>query len=110
MHSEIISVIGKDRLPTLKDRYSMPYCQSVLAEIDRFDGFIRFISRSPTEDVVIGSYTIPKTSLVLMNVDSIHYDDKYFKDADKFVPTRFLSEEGVFKENDRNLLFGAGNV
>ena len=110
MHEEMCQRIGKHRLPTYDDRHRLPYCQAVLAEILRFNGFNRFFSRTPTENTVVGKYTIPKDALVLFSVDTVHFDDDYFKESNKFNPDRFLTKDGEFTGNNRNFTFGLGKT
>jgi cytochrome P450 len=81
-----------------------------LAEILRFNGFNRFFSRTPTENTVVGKYTIPKDALVLFSVDTVHFDDDYFKESNKFNPDRFLTKDGEFTGNNRNFTFGLGKT
>lgn len=35
-HAELDSVIGRDRLPTLKDKSSLPYIRSIMTEVFRW--------------------------------------------------------------------------
>lgn len=45
-----------------------------------------------------------------MNLRSLGYDPKYWKDADKFYPERFLNEKGEFSRPSFLATFGLGNT
>lgn len=49
---EIDSVVGKDRLPTLSDRDSLPYVECVIKEVLRFAAVAALMPHSLDEDDV----------------------------------------------------------
>ncbi|PIK57532.1 putative steroid 17-alpha-hydroxylase/17,20 lyase [Apostichopus japonicus] len=50
--------------------------------------------RQTVVDIFGGGYTIPKDTWVLVNIYSMHYDEKLWDDPKKFTPEHFLDESG----------------
>ena len=44
------------------------------------------------EDIPVDGYVIPKDTLIVANLYSIHRDPRYWKNPEKFDPLRFLDE------------------
>ena len=54
-----------------------------------------FLFSSTLADGELGGFFIPKGSYLMCNLWAIHYDFDYWgKDAEKFRPQRFLSDDG----------------
>ncbi len=74
---ELDDVVGRDRLPLLSDRPSLPYCSAVLHESLRLTGFV-FLSfpHFATEDIQVegGRYTIPKGTTIMPNLYDVMND------------------------------------
>lgn len=43
----------------------------------------------------MGEFLIPKGYHILANIWAVHHDEDYWKEPNKFDPTRFLSEDGT---------------
>ncbi|MGH0135546.1 UNVERIFIED_CONTAM: hypothetical protein FKN15_066154 [Acipenser sinensis] len=111
IQEEIDSTIGLDRHPNLSDRGSLPYLEATIREVLR----IRPVSPLLIPHVAlthssIGAFTIPKGTQVIINLWSLHHDEKEWKNPDIFDPGRFLDEEGkqVYSPSASYLPFGAG--
>ncbi|XP_059618990.1 probable cytochrome P450 28d1 [Phlebotomus argentipes] len=94
----------------------MPYLEQVLAETLRLHPPGTFLSRvctqscelPLTEDRMI---TIDEGSYLMIPIHSIHRDERYFEDPEKFIPERFAPEKGgtkIHKEKGSFLPFGDG--
>lgn len=53
-------------------------------------------------------YTIPKGTVVLPNLWSVHRDHTVWDDPDSFNPTRFLDTEGKLLRKECFIPFGIG--
>lgn len=61
VQTEIDSMIGPSRMPSMADRSKMPYTEAVINEIFRITYFLPFgLPHCATEDVQFDGYTIPK--------------------------------------------------
>ncbi|XP_055619043.1 probable cytochrome P450 304a1 [Toxorhynchites rutilus septentrionalis] len=110
MYGELAEVIGTNRLVTLDDRVRLPYCEAVIREGLRIDTLVPSgIPHLSTKDTTLNGYHIPKGTVIVNLLDSIHHDQKFFKDAESFVPERFLNAEGrLAPDQDKSMPFGAG--
>ncbi|XP_072039153.1 cytochrome P450 2D26-like [Amphiura filiformis] len=108
VHEEIDSVVGRDRLPKLSDKLSLPYTEAVIHEIQRFACIIRVSGRFTRSDVEFRGYTIPKGTNITSNLYSVTRDPSVFDEPDVFYPERFLDEKGQVKKIPGQIVFGAG--
>lgn len=66
---EIDRVIGKDRLPTLADRPSLPYIDAIVKEVLRWHPVAPMgLPHTSTADDVCEGYFIPRGSMLFANV------------------------------------------
>ncbi|XP_072039154.1 cytochrome P450 2B11-like [Amphiura filiformis] len=108
VQEEIDSVVGRDRLPKLSDKLSLPYTEAVIHEIQRFACIIRRTARFTRSDVEFRGYTIPKGTNITFSFYSVTRDPSVFDEPDVFNPERFLDEEGQVKKIAGQIVFGAG--
>ncbi|XP_076078827.1 steroid 17-alpha-hydroxylase/17,20 lyase-like [Mytilus galloprovincialis] len=86
VQEEIDRVVGKDRLPTVKDK-------KISALQNHFEVM----------------YDVPQDTVVMINHWALHRDPKYWKDVEKFDPTRYLDENGKLGMKPESWLpFSAG--
>ena len=60
------------------------------------------------KDVRLADYHIPKNSIILVNLSSIHLDPTLWKDPHQFRPERFIDTRGAFKLRDNFCPYGMG--
>ncbi|XP_071814401.1 steroid 17-alpha-hydroxylase/17,20 lyase-like [Apostichopus japonicus] len=93
--AEVDRVVGRDRLPSLDDREELVYTTATLYEVMRYSTLVPLaVPHATSADVELGGYTIPKDTWVLVNIYSMHYDEKLWDDPKKFTPEHFLDESG----------------
>ncbi|XP_078596583.1 cytochrome P450 2J6-like [Branchiostoma floridae x Branchiostoma japonicum] len=109
VHEEIDSVLGQGQTPSMSHRDQLPYTQAVLTEVSRFATIAPLsVAHTTTEDTVLNGYHIPKQTIVIPSIWSVHHDEKLFPQHDKFDPTRFLDEKGQYKKDEHVIPFSAG--
>ncbi|KAI0092996.1 cytochrome P450 [Irpex rosettiformis] len=107
---EIDEVIGRNRLPDLNDRDSLPYVQCVINEVMRWQPVTPFglPHRLMVDDTYNGMF-IPKGSVIIANTRSMTWDEEKFHEPQQFKPERFLPKpEGAGEIYPTNAIFGWG--
>nr|CAH7760813.1 unnamed protein product [Callosobruchus chinensis] len=80
---------------TYRDLQEMKYLECVLKETLRMYPSVPFISRRTDSDVVYkDGKIIPKDTTIMLFIFGAHKNPKYFKDPEKFDPSRFETNEG----------------
>ena len=110
MREEIDSVVGKDRKVMMQDKPMLPYCEAVIAEVERFSSIIPLgLIHTVGDDTELGPYFLSKGTNVIINTFAIHSDPKLFPEPEKFKPERFLSaDRKKFIRDDNVIGFGYG--
>ena len=109
VHEELDRVIGSDRIVTLDDKNELNYVNAVVAETQRFCNLIPLnVPHKTTKDVEIYGYKIPKGTLIVDQVSSVLFDERYFTDPHMFNPERFIDENGKFFTPPELIPFGVG--
>lgn len=57
---------------------------------------------------VLQGYTIPKGSVIVPNLWSVHRDPNIWEKPDEFLPSRFLDENGQLIKKETFIPFGMG--
>ena len=102
-------MLGSEKSPSLADKKRMPYVEAVLHEVLRFCNIVPLgIFRATTQDTLVSGYNIPKGTMVITNLYSVHFDEKYWCDPGTFSPHRFLDSNGNFVRREAFLPFSLG--
>ncbi|KAK6165426.1 hypothetical protein SNE40_022354 [Patella caerulea] len=108
-YKEIQDIVGSGRLPSIKDRPSMPYTQAALQEVLRIANIAIFgLPHTVDEDIIFHGYHMPKGTVIIPNLDSVLSDDKIWGDPDVFRPGRFLDENGQLVKREEFIPFSIG--
>ncbi|KAI3601323.1 cytochrome p450 [Moniliophthora roreri] len=91
-HQEIISAVGKDRLPEYQDRDSLPFVECIFQETLRWHPVVPLCvpHRSLADDMYKGML-IPKGTIMIPNIYGMSRDKNIYSNPEAFDPTRFLS-------------------
>ncbi|KAG8706260.1 hypothetical protein FRC09_002500 [Ceratobasidium sp. 395] len=107
VQAEIDAQVGRDRLPTLNDRESMPYTDAVLQEVIRCYPIFAFgLEHCASEDLQVRGYTIKKGTTIEANIRALMYEPSTYPDPHTFNPDRFLKQNP--DTDPRRFLFGFG--
>lgn len=122
---EVDAFINKHkRIPTFEDRLELPYYISVQKECLRYRPPAYFgVPRKASEDgnfyftfqfsvdltfyiiVAYRNYIIPKGTVIVTNIHTLHNDSKTFHDANKFIPDRFIQDtRSMYASSNGNVL------
>ncbi|KAJ7628961.1 cytochrome P450 [Roridomyces roridus] len=111
--AQLDAIVGPDRLPTFKDRTSLPWVEAVVRETLRWRPAVRFaLPHQSTADEMVEykgkEYFIRKGSIVFPVTWAIEHDIDRFEDTDTFNPERFLDTDGQLRPGYETSAFGFG--
>lgn len=96
IRDEILLVVGPEGKPTASHRQKMPYTNAAIQEIQRRANIIpQNVIHRTVRDTFVGAHQIPADTLVLGEIHQILAHSPVYKEGHKFVPERFLMEDGV---------------
>ena len=99
----------QNRLPQASD-YQMLHCtKNIFKETLRLYPPAWTFAREPMEDVVIQDYHFPKGCVLWTITYLLHHDEKYFHNAEKFIPERWDEEKIKELPKYAYFPFGGGN-
>ena len=88
-HEELDRVVGSSRTPTFEDEPNLPYLRLIIKETLRWRPINKLgANHYATQDDWYEGFFIPKGSIVMINWWALHYDEKRWKDPEKFDPDR----------------------
>ncbi|XP_060069459.1 steroid 17-alpha-hydroxylase/17,20 lyase-like [Ylistrum balloti] len=110
VQEELDRVVGRNRLPEVDDRPSLPYTEATLYEVMRIASVAPLgMPHIAVVDSSVGGYIIPKDTTVILNHWALHNDPRHWKEPSKFDPKRFLNPDGTFARKPESWLpFSAG--
>ncbi|KAF6040856.1 CYP2R1 [Bugula neritina] len=106
--SLVVSLFLGSRTVSCKDRVSMPYTDAVLLETLRKASVAGAgLPHTLEKEMVIDGVTIPAGADLMINLDSVLFDEEVFEDPQSFKPERFLTGDITLKKQ-RTIPFGIG--
>ncbi|CAL1268168.1 unnamed protein product [Larinioides sclopetarius] len=110
VHEELDGIFGDDteRHANTDDLKDMKYLDCVLKESQRIYPSVPVIARQINEDTNISGYPIPKGTISLVHIHSLHRDERWFPNPEKFDPDRFLPENCTNRHPFAYIPFSAG--
>jgi cytochrome P450 len=96
VRQEVLSVLGKDGMPTWKDLPQLRLTESVGKEVLRGTPVLPLLARTSTRDMTIAGHEISRGTTVLVNLEALHVDRGLWgDDADEFRPDRWLDKDRI---------------
>ncbi|XP_041640293.1 cytochrome P450 2U1 [Cheilinus undulatus] len=109
VQAEIDEVVGTHRVPSLTDKGSLPFTEATIMEVQRLTVVVPLaIPHMASQTTEFRGYTIPKGTVVVPNLWSVHRDPTVWDDPDTFNPARFLDDEGHLLRREYFIPFGIG--
>lgn len=110
IHQEILEVLGddKNKIATMQELHQLNYLERVIKESLRLYPSVAVVSRNLNEDLQLGEYLIPKDCTVTVQIFMLHKDERFFPNAEKFDPDRFLPENLINRHPYAYVPFSAG--
>lgn len=99
LHAELDTVLGT-RAASFDDLPRLAYTRAVVAETMRLRPPAWALGRRATEDVVVGGHLVPRGTIVLLSQWVTHRDPRWWPEAERFLPERWLDEEGAGDADD----------
>ncbi|XP_057190829.1 cytochrome P450 2F3-like [Triplophysa rosa] len=109
MQREIDQVIGRERIPTMEDRKSLPFTDAVIHEVQRYMDIVPLsVPHYATRDISFRGYVIPKDTVIIPLLHSVLRDEGHWESPWTFNPNHFLDANGNFKKCPAFMPFSAG--
>ncbi|XP_019485275.1 PREDICTED: cytochrome P450 2F5 [Hipposideros armiger] len=109
VQEEIDRVVGRARLPAVRDRVAMPYTDAVIHEVQRFaDVLPMSLPHRVTQDTTFRGFLIPKGTDIITLLNTVHKDPTQFLNPQEFNPERFLDANQSLKTSPAFMPFSAG--
>ncbi|KAI3756490.1 hypothetical protein L1987_56311 [Smallanthus sonchifolius] len=110
VQDELTEVIGMNNIVEESHLHKLTYLDAVIKETFRLHTPLpHLVHRCPDKSCTVGGYTVPKGTIVLMNVWAIHRDPNIWTKPLEFRPERFLNGKWDYNGNNMKFLpFGSG--
>ncbi len=107
MLAEVDDVLGDGR-PAFADVARLSWTTACFQEAMRMFSPAWVVPRKCVQDDVIDGHRIPKAATVLIPIDSLHHDPRFWPDPEAFDPSRFMPENIRSHHRSAYLPFGGG--
>lgn len=105
--SELRKVL-KGKSPSTRDLPSLPYADAIIKEAMRLYPPAWAIVRNAVQDCEIGGYRVPAGSTIVMSQWVTHRDPRYHDNPTRFIPERWLNDDGKAPPKFTYFPFGGG--
>ncbi|CAI9290225.1 unnamed protein product [Lactuca saligna] len=103
VQQELEEIVGLDNIVEESHLPKLQYLDAAIKQTFRLHKVVPLVlPRSPSQDCIVGGYTIPKGCTVFLNVWAIHRDPRYWENPLKFNPERFLTNKCDFNGSNLN--------
>lgn len=91
---EIEKHVGQNRMVEESDLKNLVYLQAIINETMRlYPSAPLSVPHESTEDCIVGGYTVPKGTRLLVNIWKIQHDPEIWEDPFEFIPERFFTSK-----------------
>ncbi|CAC5358757.1 CYP2J [Mytilus coruscus] len=102
-------VIGPGRMVRLSDRRHLSYTEATLMEIQRLSNTVIFtLPHVAVCDTTINGFKIPKNTIIIPSLISVHFDETIWRDPKEFNPGRFLNQSNDIINKEYLIPFSLG--
>lgn len=109
LHEELDRVLQRSRRPNLDDKNSLPYTMAIISETLRINSIAPVsVPHRCTTNTTFNSYFIPKDTVILFDLWCLGYSTEYWKEPEKFDPSRFIDDNGQCTKYKFFQPFGVG--
>lgn len=110
IHEQLDEVVGKGRTPGLDDNLNLPLIKATVLEALRLGNVAELaIPHYTLKDTSLGKYSVPKDTVVMVNLRHVHEDPSCWENPQVFNPRRHIDSDGNLITNSGNFLpFSAG--
>ena len=94
LYQELRDVVGVNCI-SVNDKNRLPFLEATVLETLRYSTVLPLAVPHYTErETTVGPYRVPQDTIVFVNLWAVNHDERVFKDAFKFDPSRFIDENG----------------
>ncbi|CAG2113515.1 unnamed protein product, partial [Medioppia subpectinata] len=93
IHEELDTILANDCDINTENIKELQYLEAVIKESMRMRAPVPTIARTLTQDLTVGSYTLPKGISILLLLDELHRDPDIYEHPLLFNPDRWLSQK-----------------
>ncbi|XP_062974733.1 cytochrome P450 27C1 [Elgaria multicarinata webbii] len=109
IYKEIVSNLGKDKVPDADDIPNLPMIRALLKETLRLFPVLPGNGRVTQKDMIVGGYMIPKGTQLALCHYATSYQEDNFPSANEFQPERWLRKSNMDRvDNFGSIPFGYG--
>ncbi|KAI0089338.1 cytochrome P450 [Irpex rosettiformis] len=101
-HEEIVSVVGPDRFPTIKDRPQLPFIAACIKEMFRMYPIVPLgVVKQAKQDDLYDGYFVPAGTTIVPNIWAMGRDPDLYQFPDVYMPDRFLQSFGQDTQQEK---------
>ncbi|CAK8692693.1 vitamin D 25-hydroxylase-like [Clavelina lepadiformis] len=108
LRQEINEIIGPSGTVQMSHKPKMHYTSAFIQELLRFRTALPMTYHKMNEDAEFNGYSIPKDTMILVNMWAVHNDPNVWVEPLQFNPQRFLDADGKFIVSNQVIPFSLG--
>ncbi|XP_045185559.2 cytochrome P450 2J4-like [Mercenaria mercenaria] len=106
----IVETLGGKQTADMEDIKKMPYVEATVQEVLRLANIAPLsVPHAVHEEVEFEGFIVPKDTMVLTHLQSVHTDPNYWEDSETFNPDRFIGAEGTLEKKDAFYPYSIGS-